>query len=294
MPRLTIMMAARNAEETVAKAVSSTLRAAPADTELVVCDDASTDRTIEKIESLADRRVRVIRHAASQGSGAARQTVLDSTDSEFVANMDADDISLPWRFRRAIPALEGHDAVFSGAVAFGTGYPARPSLTFSLPAQEMPTILAIHNPLFHSSMLARRAAVEAVGGYQRLRRGQDYDLWLRMSANRSKLRRVATPMIGYRFSRTQISGSTDYLALMTAQPELQSSYWANLNLVLGSRIAARLDAHADPAAIRDAVHQLARSFRPATRARYRRVLNRATVPALPHPDQRHPRRAVPT
>ncbi|GAB78873.1 Glycosyltransferase involved in cell wall bisynthesis [Austwickia chelonae] len=286
MPRLTIMMAAHNAEGTIATAISSALRSAPDDSELVVCDDGSTDRTAEVVDALTDRRIRILQHSTSRGSGAARQTVLDSTDSEFIANMDADDISLPWRFPRMLPAAEGHDAVFTGALVFGNGHWAKPSLTFPLSAQELPAILTIHNPLFHSSMLARRSAVESVGGYRSLRRAQDYDLWLRMAAGGARLRRLATPAVAYRLSRTQISGGADYLTLLGAQPELRSSYWKNLDLVLGRQSAAHSSSQGAPATIRQSVHGLVRGFRPTTRAYYRRVLCRTSVPVFPHPDSR--------
>lgn len=56
MPRLSVILPALNAEDTVARAVSSTLRALPADAELVVLDDGSTDDTANRaVEGEAQR-----------------------------------------------------------------------------------------------------------------------------------------------------------------------------------------------------------------------------------------------
>ncbi|MGO1414460.1 MAG: glycosyltransferase family 2 protein, partial [Microbacterium gubbeenense] len=60
MPRLSVIMPARNAGATVESAVRSTLHDLPADAELVVGDDASTDGMRYVLDRIEDSRLRVI------------------------------------------------------------------------------------------------------------------------------------------------------------------------------------------------------------------------------------------
>ena len=109
MPELSVLLPARNAAGTIGRAVASTLRAMPSDSELVVGDDSSTDATAERAQEAAagDPRLRVLPIAPGEG-GVARVLgqLMAATDSSLVGRMDADDVSLRGRFRdlRALDA----------------------------------------------------------------------------------------------------------------------------------------------------------------------------------------------
>src|SRR5699024_5894599 len=114
------------AADTIGAAVRSTLRALPADAELVVGDDGSTDDTLARLDDIQDPRLRVT-PGPGRGVAATLNALLSGVDSEFVARMDADDVVLPGRFARQLRALEDHDAVFTTVAEWrGSGLP-RPS-----------------------------------------------------------------------------------------------------------------------------------------------------------------------
>ena len=76
MPELSVLMPVRNGAATIASAIGSTLRAMPKDAELVVCDDASDDETVELARSTGDHRVRVIGSSEPLGPGGAMQQLM--------------------------------------------------------------------------------------------------------------------------------------------------------------------------------------------------------------------------
>lgn len=225
MPRLTVMMPARNAAKTIGVAIATTLRAMPSDSELVIVDDASDDRTAEIASNTGDRRVRVIREEFSLGGGDARRAIMRATDSEYVASMDADDICLPWRFRRQLATIANHDIVFGAAIWFGNGIR---QLRFKSPAPFTNTDSAIallfHCPFAHPSMLARRSSIELVGGYSSLRRAQDYELWLRSAADGLRLHRGVGYVIAYRQSPGQVIRQSGFANSLRTEPLLWGSY----------------------------------------------------------------------
>lgn len=227
MPRLAVVMAARNANQTVVAAVRSTLAAMPRDATLTVWDDGSDDGTADRVEALGSRRVTVLRSKTSVGSGEGRRRAVAATDSEYVANIDADDLSLPWRFAVQLPRLRTVDASFATTVRFdGRVRSARWSGGYGYRPEEAAVALVVHNVLPHSTMVLRRSALERAGGYRPLRVAQDYDLWLRLVASGARIERLRVPTAAYRQSAGQISRTADYHARANEQPELRQA-WAD-------------------------------------------------------------------
>jgi hypothetical protein len=56
------------------------------------------------------------------------------------------------------------------------------------------------NPISHPTVVFRRAAAEAVGGYQAVPAAEDYWLWARMIAAGATVRNLAEPLVRYRIS----------------------------------------------------------------------------------------------
>lgn len=99
MPLVSVIMPAYNAEQFIDRAIHSVLRQSVDDIELVVVDDASTDKTIEIVSGIADNddRVKLVRSASNQGPAAARNAGIRVANGEFIAFNDADDV---WNTRK--------------------------------------------------------------------------------------------------------------------------------------------------------------------------------------------------
>ena len=82
-------MPAYNEEATIAEIISQVL-ASPYTAELVVVDDASSDRTVEIVGALSDPRIRLVRQTVNQGKGAALRRGFAEATQPFVIVQDAD------------------------------------------------------------------------------------------------------------------------------------------------------------------------------------------------------------
>lgn len=205
MPRLSVHMTAYNAEATIASAVGSTLRALPQDSELVVHDDGSSDGTSAALDAFADRRLRRLPLVGNLGYAAARRRLVVETDSETVAIMDADDISLPGRFRMQLPMLDRVDAVVSPVIRFSTDpLRLRPGMPGSILASTLPFLLAFGCPLAHPTLVIRRSTLEAVGGYREVV-AEDFDLYVRLIAGGALLAQSRGYGLAYRLHPAQTS-----------------------------------------------------------------------------------------
>ena len=116
VPELSIIMPAHNEEATIEAAIDRILSTEmPVDSELVVVDDGSRDRTRELVVSRDwGGRVRVVAHEVNRGKGAAMRTGVAEARGRYLAFMDADLEYDPEDIAKMYPYLqEDHtDAVF--------------------------------------------------------------------------------------------------------------------------------------------------------------------------------------
>ena len=91
--RISVIVPVYNEEETVAQVLES-LSQVPLDLEVIVVDDASTDRTWEILQALQQKApfdsYRFIRHDHNQGKGAGLRTGFALVSGELVTVQDAD------------------------------------------------------------------------------------------------------------------------------------------------------------------------------------------------------------
>lgn len=236
MPRLSVIIPVYNGAKTVGSAVRSTLRALPPDATVTVLNDASTDETPTILESISDRRLSVIHAPEGMGVAAGLNHLLQATDSEFVARMDADDIVLPRRFRLQQKTLisQDVDVTFTTVVESYPRY-MRPTIPIELPPGAFPWHLLITNPVSHPTMFAKRSVLEHVGGYRSVP-SEDYDLWLRMCAAGFRLHRSAMPGLIYRIHDSQITASTSWRNKSWRNEMIRAAYEENALKLTGRKL----------------------------------------------------------
>lgn len=235
--RLSVLMPAKDAESTIVAALRSTLRSMPEDSELLVLDDASSDGTAAAVRRIKDRRIRLEATSTSVGVASALNQLLAISRAEFVARMDADDVSLPGRFVVQMRALGGRDAVFCSTVLFGRGSRTRITPLAPLSSRGSPYALLLGNPFAHSTMFARKQVLKDVSGYRSCL-AEDYDLWMRMAAAGSRLARDWTPGVALRQHSAQVTATAGWGDRAAAEPEWQESYEKLMTVALPASAAA--------------------------------------------------------
>ena len=238
MPRLSVILPAHNAEHTIGRAVRSTLASMDADSELVVFDDASTDGTVGVLETIADRRLRMVSSPVSLGVAGALNALLEATDSELVARMDADDAMLRRRLARQRRAIDGGlDVVFTTVVLWRPDrHTMRPPAPASIGPDAFRYHLLVTNPVAHSTMFARRAPLERAGGYRAVP-SEDYDLWVRLAIDGARMARLGLPGLLYRVHPNQITSSMEWRHSSWLDPTLGESFADLSESLLGERFS---------------------------------------------------------
>jgi hypothetical protein len=185
-PRVSVLLPVWNGETFLEQAMESILRQTLSSFELIVIDDGSTDRSATIAEEFAstDKRVRVLR-GPHEGLSATLNAGIAAVRGEYVARMDADDISAPGRLQKQVAYLDAHPA----CTVVGTWIEVVDEAgrliglkTFETTHDKISAALLCGiSPIAHPTAVLRREALRVAGGYDARRHpSEDLDLWFRL------------------------------------------------------------------------------------------------------------------
>lgn len=200
--RVAFVIPAYQAAAVVERAIASArAQSAPAD-EIIVVDDGSRDETAALAEASGARVIRQI----NGGPAAARNTGINAAEAEWIALLDADDISRPDRLERQRAHLA------DPRVALIAGLSAREDRISPLPPEAIGFgTLWLRNYIPTSTVLLRKAAWEAVGGFDESRDligVEDYNLWLRLAHAGWYFTILPEPLVDYRPTAQSLTAQT--------------------------------------------------------------------------------------
>lgn len=208
---ISVLLPYRDAAATLEQALASVLADLGPDDELVAIDDASADAgpRIVAEQAARDRRIVAIR-AGGRGIVPALASGIEASRGDLLARMDADDVSLPGRFAASRALLESDrslGAVATRVSAFVDVAGAVPSDGIAryvawqntvVTAEEHANAIFVESPVCHPSVVMRRAALEACGGFHDPPWPEDWDLWLRMHEHGFGIAKVPEVLLRWR------------------------------------------------------------------------------------------------
>ena len=203
---VTIGIPCFNARDTIARAIASAFRQDWPEIELVLVDDHSTDGSLDLIKDLikSDNRARLICHTTNLGVAAARNTITDHAQGEFIAFFDDDDESAASRVAKQVFVLTEHEkhsakrlvACYAGGERlYPNGYRVdAPAIGMVGPIPHGPEV-ADYLLVFRRrpgwfygagvpacALLARRSTIQNLGGFDpKQRRLEDVDFAIRLA-----------------------------------------------------------------------------------------------------------------
>jgi GT2 family glycosyltransferase len=202
-PHVSVLMPVFNAAPFLVQSVASIIEQDYRDWELICVNDGSRDGSANILQQFAaiDSRIRVIEQSNS-GIVAALQNAIAQSRGQLLARMDADDIAITSRFGKQVDYLAQHpDVVVVGGAALEIdvdGDPLRITRHPNDSSELVKRLLTRQSALIHPSVMMRRAAVLAAGGYRAQYQWiEDHDLWLRLS-ELGKLANLNDLVLGYR------------------------------------------------------------------------------------------------
>jgi glycosyltransferase involved in cell wall biosynthesis len=182
-PKVSVIMSVYNGEKYLREAVDSILTQTFTDFEFIIINDGSRDRTKKILESYVDPRIRLYHH---QNIGLTRSLnrAISLARGDYIARMDADDISCPERLDKQVGYLDENPEV--GLV--GSRYIRIDKSGLETAEIQVPIgtenilkhFLLEGSAFCHSSMIFRKSVAEKIGFYdESVKYAQDYDFGIK-------------------------------------------------------------------------------------------------------------------
>lgn len=199
-PKASVIVPVFNGEKYLEDALRSITTQTFEDFELIVHDDASTDRSSEIVRDLGDPRIVLIRTEEREGISAGLNRCITMARSDLVFRMDADDIALPHRMERQVAFMQANPDVG----VCGSWYEVFSDTEAGRIVQTAAThdhlkfITLLQTPFGHPTVVLRKSVLLRYGqfyGTQRI--AEDYDLWSRL-VNRTRFANIQEVLLRYR------------------------------------------------------------------------------------------------
>lgn len=194
---VSVIMPAKDREDSIAAAIESVLGQSHADLELIVIDDGSTDSTRDIVTKYAAQDTRVVLiEGPHRGVGPARSAGLSIHRGEYLAFLDSDNTWTENYLDYSLRALSADTSL--AATHAGLRMHGDSGIVEYRGSEVTATDLRVGNSIDINVVVARAAAVKAAGGFDlSLRRWVDYDLVLRLT-RQGELRYL--PFVGCDYS----------------------------------------------------------------------------------------------
>lgn len=201
MPKVTVLMSVYNGEQYIREAIDSILGQTFKDFEFIIINDGSTDHSRELILSCKDPRIRLVDNKKNIGLTCSLNNGLRIAEGEYIARMDADDISLPARLEKQVEFLDAHPSTgVLGINSWIIDEQGNQLKELNYPASHngIMAMILVENRFVHSSIMLRKKVLEVCGYYlEDYQHAQDYELLLRLSLI-THLANLAAPLHKWR------------------------------------------------------------------------------------------------
>ncbi|HEX6283849.1 MAG TPA: glycosyltransferase family 2 protein [Pyrinomonadaceae bacterium] len=212
--QVSVIIPAYNAAEYIGETLDSVFAQTFKDYEVIVINDGSPDT--EELERALERYAPQLRYLKQEnrGAAAARNTGIRAAAGELVAFLDADDTWRPNFLEQQIALLKCSNADFVYADALLCGDSPLSGRTFMQvqPSRGEVTpesLLAVNVTVLTSTVVARKQPIVEAGLFnESIKRGHDFELWLRLAKHGVRFAYQHDVLAHHRIIESGLSGDT--------------------------------------------------------------------------------------
>ncbi len=183
-PKVSVVIPVYNAENFVGQSIESILSQTYRDFELIIIDDGSTDNSVEVIKSYKDARIRFYQNKTNTGLAGVRNKGIQLSNGEYLAWLDADDISHPDRLARQVQILDSDEEIgICGTWTKNIGVNRGKVNRYPVENEYLKCCMIFYDPFATSSVMLRRKVLidNSISFDNTFLTAEDYALWQNVS-----------------------------------------------------------------------------------------------------------------
>lgn len=204
-PLVSVVMPLYNAKQYLVPAIESILSQTLKNFELILINDASTDKTLRIINKFKkkDKRIRVINNRKNLRMAQSLNLGIEAAESDIIARMDQDDIAFPDRLIAQYTFLKKHPKVAvvgNDIILIDEDDEVIGKRTYPTTSKGLKKIMFRYSPFAHPTVMFRKNALKKIGGYSNDKHPcEDIDLWFRLG-KRYEFASIPQFLLKYRIS----------------------------------------------------------------------------------------------
>jgi len=206
-PIISVILPVYNAEKFVYQAIDSILKQSFTNFELIIINDGSSDRSNEIINGFTDERIKLIQNKKNLGLIGTLNKGFSLAEGDYIARMDADDISMPNRFEKQLNYLLSNpdiDIIGSNYCTFGFE-----NNTVSTPSshEQIKVEILFNNCICHPSVIFRAEALQEnnITYNSEFLHTEDWNMWFEAIRNNLIIKNIDEVLLNYRLEGQNIT-----------------------------------------------------------------------------------------
>ena len=210
-PLVSIIMPVFNTAPYLAESVTSILKQEFTDFEFIIINDGSTDESDRLIRIFEDPRIRYYTNDGNRGLVYTLNRGLELSNGIYIARMDGDDVSMPARLALQIDYLQKHPETDLLATRVelinehGESAGIWKDEALHISRESIRSFLPINNCIAHPSVMAKADKLKQYGYDSRQSLAEDYDLWLRMCADKLNIDKLDEALVKHRILQSSFT-----------------------------------------------------------------------------------------
>lgn len=209
-PKVSVLMSVYNGRHFLSETISSILNQSYKDFEFIIVDDGSFDDSIKIISDFSnkDNRIKFTKNEKNLGLTMSLNKGLSFSSGEYIARIDAGDLSAPDRLKKQVDFLDNNkDIGLVGSFMYVIDTNRKILKKVNYPTEDnfLKKVLINYNPFAHSSIMFRRNIGEKVGFYSEdCKFSQDYDFYFKLLPH-TKFANIPEYLISYMYYSESIT-----------------------------------------------------------------------------------------
>lgn len=230
-----------NCEDYIVDSITSILNQTYNNFEFIIVNDASTDRTLEKINSFNDSRIKVVNNETNLKIANSLNKAIQLSKGKYIARMDGDDICCTERIETQIRYLEENPEIdILGSNIFLIDRKNRPQGKLPEPPRHSinhKILLSRQNTLAHPTTVFRKERIGENLKYSNdFPHAEDYELWLRLNSIGYKSANLKNYLLHYRIHPNSLSRANYHQANDSMMKAIERHDPLNLKTTINSDV----------------------------------------------------------
>jgi glycosyltransferase involved in cell wall biosynthesis len=201
-PLVSVVMPVYNGEKYLNEAIDSILNQTFTDFEFIILNDGSTDHSEEIILAYDDARIRYVKNETNLQIVKTLNKGVALAKGQYIARMDADDISLPERLECQVRLMEESPEIDVCGTWIKTFGAQETLWKYPVTHQEIKSRLLFKSPMAHPSVIFRRSLFDKYSYSEGFNKAEDYYLWAQLMDDK-ELYNLPSPLVMYRLHLSQ-------------------------------------------------------------------------------------------